>query len=290
MTENQYPQPNDSVRALLAERMMQHGRDLLDDLRLAELEIMDACGEYKWEAYLLVLALKAGLPASNGDKSIQAFLARAEKKGGLSPADARWAAEVWLAALDGVPDQPDMEAWKHPAAPRTSFSTRLDVTVYTRAAGSGGDWQVLGSGANTYELPEGMEIAVRMQNIGDDELEKLARDLEGCTALTYLNLAENRKITDEGLRALSKLTHLTALNLSSCSLNNPGFDNLIPLRKLEWLNLSFCNRISAGALRPLRKLTHLTYLSVQGCPKLTHADLVKFERPGLTIRYPQTSR
>lgn len=288
MSETFYPQPDDSVRSMLTDAIQQHGRSLLDDPRQAEPVITAACGGHKWEAYLLVSALKVGLPEAD-DRSLRAFLARAEKKSGLSAADATWAADVWREALDSVPDAPDLNTWKQPKAPRTSFETHLDVTVFTRPAG-GSDWQVLGSGAGVYNLPEGMEIAVRVQNIDNDELERLVNDLEGCTALTYLNLSENRKITDDGLSFLSALPHLTALNLSSCTLNNPGLDHLQSLRKLEWLDLSFCNRISAGALRPLKRLSNLAYLNVQGCPRLNHADLVKFQRPGLTIRFPQASR
>jgi len=162
------------------------------------------------------------------------------------------------------------------------FSTSLAVTVLTRTEGAP-DWQVFDHGPGVFHIPEGQETAIRIQNIGDDELEVLVEDLRTCHSLRLLNLSENRKVTDRGLTRLAALPWITGLNLSSCDLTSEGLAALTALPRLESLNLSFCNRLTDEALRQLRTLTRLSYLDLQGTPKIKQAAAKRLERRGLII-------
>lgn len=164
------------------------------------------------------------------------------------------------------------------------FSTTLPVMIFTRPKGeSGADWQEFDHGEGTHRLPEGQEVSVRIHNIDDNDLARLVKDLAELDSLVYLNLSENRKITNEGLERLKGLPRLTALNLSSCSITNEGLLFLKALGKLETLDLSYCNRITDTGLKALKGLPRLAYLDVRGCVKVTTAGLARLRHTGLTI-------
>ncbi len=166
-----------------------------------------------------------------------------------------------------------------------TFSTNFPILVHTRPAGSPhrADWQEFDHGEGLYHLPDGVDVSVRVHNIGDSGLAQLAQDLSGITTLRYLNLSENRKISSEGLKPLRLLPWLTMLNLSSCSLTNAGLENLLLLPRLEWLDITFCNRLSDPALKTLAKLPHLEFLDLQGCVKITHGGIARLRRRNLEI-------
>lgn len=166
----------------------------------------------------------------------------------------------------------------------TYFETDLPLTVYLRPSGeSSRDWVESDQGPGLLTIPAQHEIYLRVKNIDDDELYRLVRAVAGLPGLTYLNLSENRKITDTGLSRLGGLPGLTRLNLSSCNISSLGLAHLSVLKKLEHLDLSYCNRISDEGLRSIKSLPRLTFLDLQGCVKTSHAGIKKIERRGLTI-------
>ena len=177
-----------------------------------------------------------------------------------------------------------------PADNPSFFETEFEVNVLIRQAQPTqpvAEWQEFDQGPGKFTIPQGYQAGVRARNIDDDDLEKLVADLVACKVVTFLNLAENRKITERGIARLALLDWLTHLNLSSCSLNNGVLETLLPLKKLEYLNLSYCNRLTDDALRPLKKYPRLVYLDIQGCPKITHAGIRRYQKRGLTI-HPKT--
>ncbi|MDD5368465.1 MAG: leucine-rich repeat domain-containing protein, partial [Anaerolineaceae bacterium] len=156
------------------------------------------------------------------------------------------------------------------------FSTTLPVIVSVRAVGGGlDDWRELDRGPGYFTIPSGQEASVRAKNIDDDDLDVLAHELAACRAVIDLILAENRKVTDEGLPALAALPWLFSLNLSSCSLSNTGMPALEALSGLRRLNLSYCNRITDLGLKSIRNLPNLEYLDLQGCVKITHGGIAR---------------
>lgn len=164
------------------------------------------------------------------------------------------------------------------------FSSTLPVTVYTRLAGdASADWQEFDRGPGIFNLPAGTEACIRIRNINDAVLGGLVKELDGCTAITCLLLAENRNITDSGLTCLKSLPQLTRLDLGSCSLTDTGLAHLKSLPNLTVLGLSYCNRITDAGLKHLRGLSHLQKLDLQGCVKVTHGGAARLRRPGLEI-------
>lgn len=166
-----------------------------------------------------------------------------------------------------------------------TFNTQLPVQVYLRPAGSapGSDWQELDAGPGILQLPAGSEFGVRGRNLDDETLEQLITELEGIREIISLNLAECRKVTNESIRFLKNLPHLTELNLSSCSITDSALADLKPLNRLVRLNLSYCNRITNLGVQKIRDLRRLEYLDLQGCVKINKGGLVKIQRHGLTI-------
>ncbi len=165
----------------------------------------------------------------------------------------------------------------------SKFSSVLPIIIYERPQGSDELWQDFDLGPGIFHIREGYEIQIRIQNINDATLSTLVNEVSGVPELAFLNLSENRNITDSGLQHLKELKQLKGLNLSSCSITGSGMDALSALSNLEHLNLSYCNRINDTGLRALKPLRNLSYLDVQGCIKTTRAGLTKIERRGLVI-------
>lgn len=167
----------------------------------------------------------------------------------------------------------------------TELASTLPITIHTQPLKpQTPDWQVLGEGPGTFQIPEGMAAGVRIRNINDDELRTLLREIGGCAYLRLLNLSENRKITDLGMKYLTALTQITMLNISSCDITNAGLAHLTTLSRLEWLDISYCNRLTDACVRTLRSFPNLTYLTLQGCSKMTNGGAAKARKPGLTIK------
>jgi Leucine-rich repeat (LRR) protein len=166
----------------------------------------------------------------------------------------------------------------------SSFTTTLPVLVYAKPTGDKtADWQEIDHGPGLIHLPVGSDISIRVHNIDDRDLAGLLKEISHLAALTYLNLSENRKVTDEGIKALKILPQITRLNLSSCGITNIALDYLRPLSRLESLDLSYCNRITDPALKAIKNLPRLTFLDLQGCVKITNGGLSRMRRPNLTI-------
>jgi hypothetical protein len=101
--------------------------------------------------------------------------------------------------------------------------------------------------------------------------------------ITSLDLAENRKVTNDGLESLKMLPQLTYLNLSSCDITNSGLQYLLDLQQIKVLNLSYCHRLTDIGLKTLKGLPHLVFLDLQGVLKVTNGGLSKIRRSGLII-------
>jgi hypothetical protein len=164
------------------------------------------------------------------------------------------------------------------------FSTSLPIVIYLYQPGQHpAEWREFDRGPGNFHLPPGTQAVVRIRTIGDSDLLHLAEDIAVCPAVTFLNLSENRNITDTGMQVFASLAQLTGLNLSSCSLSDVGMVHLRKLTRLNHLNLAFCNRITDIGLRSVEKLPHLSYLDLQGCVKITQSGVARLERKTLTI-------
>ena len=164
------------------------------------------------------------------------------------------------------------------------FSSTMPIIVYTRPADSNGDWQELDRGPGYFTIPDGSVARVRIKSISDYELTTLVDELQGFAALRFLDLAENRNVTNAGLARLRALPQLTGLSLSSCSITNAGLEHLRALPNLVWLDLSYCNRLNDAALKPLEAMRTLTFVNLQGCLGIGRAGLARMRRRTLEIQ------
>ena len=146
------------------------------------------------------------------------------------------------------------------------------------------DWRPFDAGPGVFFIPADQALGVRIQAIDDDDFLALTRELEPVCALRYLHLAENRRLTNRGLRALSALPQLRYLNISSCDVTGEGLQFLPDLVNLETLDLSYCNRVSGAGGKYVQRLPKLKTLFVQGTTKLNTADLKRLSRRGLEIK------
>lgn len=163
------------------------------------------------------------------------------------------------------------------------FSSTLPIVIYDRPTGSNDLWQDFDRGPGIFHPREGYELNIRIHNIDDRTLQTLVSEISAVPELAFLDLSENRNITDAGLEYLRPLNKLKGLNLSSCSLTSTGLVALESLSSLEHLNLSYCNRLTDQGLKVIKSLRHLTYLDLQGCVKVTRGGFTKVERRGLVI-------
>lgn len=165
----------------------------------------------------------------------------------------------------------------------TTFSSTQPIIVYTRPTGSDEDWQELDRGPGYFTIPAGHEVRVRIKSISDDDLSPLIEELRDVQGLRFLDLSENRNITNAGLSRLRGLPQLTGLNLSSCSITNNGLKSLGDLPNLSHLNLSYCNRLNDASVKILEGKHSLTYVNLLGCLSITRAGISRVRRRSLEI-------
>jgi Leucine-rich repeat (LRR) protein len=163
------------------------------------------------------------------------------------------------------------------------FSSALPVIVYSRPVGQDIDWQEADRGPGYFHIPIGHEIRVRIKGIDDADLTNLVSELQGIQEIHFLDLSENRNVTNDGLVRLKALSQLTGLNLSSCAITNTGLNPLRDLPRLAYLNLSYCSRLSDPALKTLEAMKNLTYVDLQGCLGFTNGGLARIRRRSLII-------
>lgn len=163
------------------------------------------------------------------------------------------------------------------------FSSTLPIIIYTRPVGQDIDWQEFDRGPGYFSIPPDQEIRVRIKSINDEDLATVIKELEGVSTLRFLDLAENRNVTNESLIRLKSLPQLTGLNLSSCSINSTGFAHLRALPHLTYLNLSYCNKLTDPALKTMDAMKNLTFVDIRGCLGFTQRGFSQMHRRNLTI-------
>ncbi len=171
-----------------------------------------------------------------------------------------------------------------PAHQEFHFSSTLPIVIFCRPTGQSViEWKEFDRGPGYFDLPDGQDVMIKIKQINDDDLCQLTQELKGCNLVTSLDLAENRKVTDDGVECLKALPQLVYLNLSSCDITNRSLPGLLELQQLKVLNLSYCHRLTDIGLRILKGLPHLEFLDLQGVLKITKAGMSKIRKDGLTI-------
>lgn len=170
------------------------------------------------------------------------------------------------------------------------FSTESEAVLYTVPVNAASarwlDWQEYDRGPGIFQIPGDLFLGIRAQGLHDADIRALAAELLPVENLRYLNLTENRGISNDGMAAIGVLKQLRYLNIGACDINSQGLAFLPNLINLEYLNLSYCNRINEKAAPYVQKLPKLRYLDLQGCIKINTGGLKKFEKKGLEIHKP----
>ncbi len=166
------------------------------------------------------------------------------------------------------------------------FSSTLEVTIYTRPVEHPEfDWVEVDRGPGYFHIPTDQEIGVHIRSINNATLAVLIKELSPVQeAITYMNLSENRNVTNPGIELLPQMTQLRTLNLSAVGVNSTGLEHLRKLMHLERLDLSYCNRLTDAALKTLEVMRTVHYVDLQGVPAITQAGLSRLhKRKDLTI-------
>ena len=168
---------------------------------------------------------------------------------------------------------------------QSTFSSALPIIVYARPAGNPTlDWQEVDRGPGYFNIEDGWEIGVRLKGIDDRVLAQLVKELRPVAMLRFLDLSENRNITNKGLAELAALSQLTILNLSACTISSLGMTHLKSLTHLERLIMQFCNGLNDDSLKPLEAIRSLEFVDIQGCMGIGQAALSRIRRRTLTIQ------
>jgi Leucine-rich repeat (LRR) protein len=105
--------------------------------------------------------------------------------------------------------------------------------------------------------------------------------LSRCHRLQALSIGGNKRITDDGLRAVAALPKLEALSLLDAPITDRGLSHLVKCRHLKRLNLEG-TAITDAALPSLRKLKSLTDLHLHG------TNLTNDQIEGLSLSLSRT--
>ena len=99
-----------------------------------------------------------------------------------------------------------------------------------------------------------MRLVLRLQTT-DEAVGMLARRFPAVVSLKFKRIEYGWGVlTDQGLRAVSSLTSLTSLNLTSCrELTNAGMLAVSNLTSLKSLNLAQCRELSDVGMRAVIK-------------------------------------
>ncbi len=268
-------------RQKLREIVERYGRPaILDDPRRCRALLLDLCGDYKREIFVLVNALEEQVPhdllASVDHIPSVVLIAqltqRLKDNLALADAAARWAVESWAEALDLRKNRAITDAGIEHVRQLTSLKElNLSRTSITDVA--------LG---NLYPLKDltALDLAWCIQ-VSDEGLARL----QGLRTLRSLDLSWCEQITDEGLAHLRTLSNLTALNLWGCKqISNEGLKYLHAIPSLAILDLSHCPQVTNRGVRDLHKLPNLTILYLAGSNTITRGvTLLKRKKPDLYV-------
>ena len=310
---------NDVPRQKLREIVDQYGQTIIDNPRLCRALLLDFCGEYRREIFVLVSAQEEQvandlqeIPDSVPQVVLVAQLAQRLVDNRALDADAaRWAVESWAFAL-GIQIKPRHEPERAAAAAATAspkppakvapsakttsavktspakdeFAADWNVQVFGRPqAIPDARWDRLGETPGSVKVPSGYVLGLRLDARGD-ELAGWARELR--RPADVVSLALLGKVTDAGLAALRVFNNLTYLEIDNAEkLTDAGMAHLTNLTGLITLNLKWCTGITDEGLSPLRALPALTNLSI-AWSNITDAGLVYLEAltalSGLSLR------
>jgi hypothetical protein len=104
----------------------------------------------------------------------------------------------------------------------------------------------------------------------DEAMAMLARRFPALMSMGFKSEYGDNALTDQGMRAVSSLTSLTCLNLTSCQkITNEGMQAVRSLPALTSLDLTYCKLVADEGVRAVSSCTALTFLNLHHCLKVT---------------------
>jgi len=165
------------------------------------------------------------------------------------------------------------------------IETSLPLQIYIRPIEKPEiEWVPFENGPGFFEIPKGFCATIAIQGIDNWALKTLVEEICEVNDLVCLNLSENRKIDNDGIRYLSQMRLISELNLSACGLNNRGMDILVKMKNIRKLDLSYCTRLTDEGILKLKNMRKLEELNLRGIPKITHATIKWIDRRDLIIK------
>lgn len=116
--------------------------------------------------------------------------------------------------------------------------------------------------------PESIQIGASV--LKNNGLKLLAR----FNGLEHLDIFDCRRLTDQGLAHVTKLSSLKELRIGNCFFSDAGVQHIATLVQLESLGFFNLNQITNAGLAHLRPLFKLQSFDLQGCQRITDAGLV----------------
>ena len=101
--------------------------------------------------------------------------------------------------------------------------------------------------------------------------DKGLKEVSKLQKLEFLSLQLTQN-TDAGLKEMANLQSLTHLNLRATGITDAGLKDVAKLKKLKWLNLGDCKQITGTGFREVTKLQKLTELKLS-LTQITDTDL-----------------
>jgi len=279
---------NDVPRQKLREIVKQYGQKAVDDARLCRALLLDFCGEYRREIFVLNSAQEElvanDLQEISNSVPLSVLVAqltqRLVENRALDENAARWAVESWAFALDididklpplkPVPPPPSRKSTAKSRRPAESpvvknenaYMSQYTGDVYGRPESQpDAKWDKLGSTPGKVEIPPQHVLGLRPSGLTGETLAEWVREIQHPGDVVSLALSD--RITDTGLFTLRKFPNLTYLEVKRAeALTNTGMSYLAHLPNLVTLNLSWCSHITDDGLAYLRALLSLTHLSI----------------------------
>lgn len=293
---------NDAPRQKLREILDEYGPDIIANPRRCKALLLDYCGKYRREIFVLVAAqeekiandlheIRNGIPLS---VLVAQLTQRLMDNRAMAKDAARWAVESWALALDiNIDDllqsqpsapEPAVLSQTEPAEPRptptkqqTQFMTAQPdahwrVKVFGRDQSQpSAPWENLGTTPQKIKIPPGYVLGLRTINIKTQEIAAWVASLPNQQLVTSLDLST--KVDDSGLAALQNFPNLTYLEIDNAEpASDTGISYLAHHKALTSLNLAWCTNITDEGLSHLRPLKNLINLSLSWCP-ITDAAL-----------------
>jgi len=166
------------------------------------------------------------------------------------------------------------------------FSTTLFLKILSRPKKRPDiDWIPLDEGPGYFDLSMDDEIALYLPRAEDKTVLALAEEWLGCPMLRMVDVSEGRRMTNKGLRALSRLRQVTMLNLGSCSISSEGLEFLLEMPDLVWLDISHCTGVGDKGLRRIEQMRQLEFIDLHGLRRVTTGGYKRLaKRKTLKIR------